>query len=221
MAVKLRVMHGPNAGKEIKIPTNEFVIGRDDDCHLKPRSDAVSRKHCVITISESQVIVRDMGSRNGTFINGDRVEGDRAVKVGDHLKVGPLEFEILIDHGLGGDKRPVVSSVQEAAARTFDAKVQDNDVSSWLEELDSKDKQRKSNDPETRQFKLEELAAADAPTTSMSDTSTNLKSDAPTVVGPVKGEKKEPGKLPQKAEQSAATSRDAANDMLKKFFNRR
>lgn len=221
MVVKLRVMHGPNAGKEIKIPVTQFVIGRDDDCHLRPRSDAVSRKHCVIAIHESTVMVRDLGSRNGTFINGDRVEGDRPVKVGDHLRIGPLEFEVLIDHGLGGDKRPSVNSIQEAAARTFDSRMQDTDVSSWLEELDSKDKQRKANDPETRQFKLDELPAAETPTTALRDTTLNQKPDQPTVTDSVKAAKKEPGKLPPKTEQATATSRDAATEMLKKFFNRR
>ena len=167
MLVKLKVMHGASAGKEIKIPKAEFLVGRGDECHLRPKSDAISRRHCVLVIDETQVTVRDLGSRNGTYVNGDRIEGDRVLKVGDHLKIGPLEFEVLIDHGLGGEKRPKVANIAEAAERTSDSSVVDTDVSAWLSELDEIDKVRKAADPDTRQFKMEEAENA-----TMSDTST-------------------------------------------------
>lgn len=231
MVVKLKVTHGPSAGKEIKIPRAQFLIGRGDECSLRPKSDAISRKHCLLLIESNQVVLRDLGSKNGTYVNGDRVEGDRALKPGDHLKVGPLEFEVLIDYGLGGDKRPKVESVADAAARTFDSSASDADVSSWLEEADELDRARRAVDPETRQFKLAEtdrVALSEANTTEVSvakgdtveksadDSTSGSDADSPKKPG-----KTEFGKLPQKAEQQTATSRDAAANMLKKFFNRR
>lgn len=219
MIVKLRVMHGPSSGKEIKILYNQFIIGRGDDCHLRPKSDAVSRQHCVIVVTDNQVLVRDMGSKNGTFVNGDRIEGDRPVKVGDHLKVGPLEFEMVIDHGLGGEKRPSVSSIQEAAVRTVDGRVQDTDVSSWLDEFDARDKVRKVADPETRLFKVAEVEEAAQAATA--DTVTEAVADTTTIIPNPAKEKKEPGKLPKRPEATSANSRDAASETLKKFFNRR
>ena len=222
MVVKLRVMHGPSAGKEIKIPDNQFVIGRGDDCHLRPKSDAVSRQHCIIVVNDSQVLVRDMQSKNGTYVNGDRVEGDRIVKVGDHLKVGPLEFEMVIDYGLAGDKRPSVTTVQEAAARTFDASVLDTDVSSWLEESDTKDKAQRAADPETRQFRMNASETDPSSESAIMDTTSNVRADeATTVISTGATDKKVPGKLPKRPDSTSANSRDAASEMLKKFFNRR
>lgn len=232
MFVKLKVTHGPSAGKEIKISRAQFLIGRGDECSLRPKSDAISRKHCLLLVEANQVIARDLGSKNGTYVNGDRVQGDRPLKPGDHLKVGPLEFEVLIDFGLGGEKLPKVSSIAEAATRTFDSNASDADVSSWLEEADEIDRARKAVDPETRQFKLEEtdrVALNDAATreveTAKSDTVNKSADDsqvvAATAEGAKKPDKKEFGKLPQKPDQQTANSRDAAAEMLKKFFNRR
>lgn len=227
MSVKLRVLHGANAGKEIKIPKEQFVIGRGEDCHLRPKSDAISRRHCILVVSQTQVVLRDLGSKNGTYVNGDRVEGERVLKSGDNLKIGPLEFQIVIDVGLpNGEKRPRVTNVKEAAARTFDSSVVDEDVSAWLEELDEIDKVRKAADPDTRQFKLEpgeEAAIEDADTKevpSASDNTQTISSDSKSAkLKPP--EKKPPGKLPPRPEIESANSRDAAAEMLKKFFNRR
>lgn len=229
MFVKLKVQHGANAGKEIKIPGPQFVIGRGEDCHLRPKSDAISRRHCILILSPSQVVIRDLGSKNGTHVNGDRVEGDRVLKAGDNLKIGPLEFEVLIDIGLGGEKRPRVTNVKEAAARTFDSSVVDEDVTSWLGELDEIDKVRKAADPETRQFKLEEterIPADDdtstkelpAPATEGTATVTSV-ADSKAIRKPP--EKKPPGKLPPPPTVETANSREAAAEMLKKFWNRR
>ncbi|MFO0817071.1 MAG: FHA domain-containing protein [Pirellulales bacterium] len=149
-------MHGPSAGKEIKISKAPFVIGRQDDCHLRPKSDAISRRHCELVFGESQVIIRDLGSKNGTYVNGDRVVGDRVLKLGDHLKVGPLEFEVQFDVGLSSEKRPKVAGVKDAALRSNDSSFGDADVSSWLDEPAVAGRSRPPVESETRQFKLEE-----------------------------------------------------------------
>ena len=79
MRVKLRVMQGAQAGREVVIPVSEFLIGRGEECHLRPRSDAISRNHCAIVVTENQVIVRDLGSKNGSYVNDKRVEGEQVV----------------------------------------------------------------------------------------------------------------------------------------------
>ena len=116
MRVRLRVMQGAQAGREIIIPVAEFLIGRGEECHLRPRSDAISRRHCAIAVSDQQVEVRDLGSKNGSFVNGERVEGSRMVESGDRFQVGPLQFEFVIEHRSGARKRPAVRDVKEVAA---------------------------------------------------------------------------------------------------------
>jgi pSer/pThr/pTyr-binding forkhead associated (FHA) protein len=137
MEVKLAVVHGKHAGQEIPIPGPKFFIGRAEDCNLRPHSDLVSRHHCVVMVEEGFVAVRDFNSKNGTFVNGQRIAGETELKSGDHLKVGQIEFEVQIAATIAGKKAPKVRSVQEAAARTVQsarpkAGGEELDVGDWF-----------------------------------------------------------------------------------------
>ncbi len=105
MEVKLKVLVGPNAGKELPVAGPKFLIGRAEDCQLRPRSDLISRHHCVLLIEEGLMTVRDFGSKNGTLINGERVRGECELKNGDKLTIGPLEFEFCVHVGVASKKR--------------------------------------------------------------------------------------------------------------------
>jgi pSer/pThr/pTyr-binding forkhead associated (FHA) protein len=118
MEVKLKVLVGPNAGKEVSVVGPKFLVGRAEDCQLRPRSDLISRHHCVLMIEDALLIVRDFGSKNGTLVNGERVIGERELAVGDRLQIGPLDFEVCIRTGIASKKRPKVEGVKDAAART-------------------------------------------------------------------------------------------------------
>ena len=220
MQARLKIAGGPNADKEIKVPGPECLIGRGDDCHLRTQSDAVSRRHCVIRTTENDVTVKDLGSRNGTFVNGEQVAQETVLLDGDHLRVGPLEFQIVLEQTVGRPKRPKVAGIKEVAARTAGAAetsstAELDDVANWLDEAEQVEKEKRVADPETRQFHLDE-------------TSHNLpkpgeKNDGETknLDGSKRPEKKSPGKLPPRPSTSGKDSREAASDMLKKFFNRR
>jgi pSer/pThr/pTyr-binding forkhead associated (FHA) protein len=97
MNVKLLVLHGRPQGKSFLFPPGEFIFGRGPECHIQPNSDWVSRQHCILRVTPETVIVRDLGSRNGTLVNGQRVRGERQLGHGDQLQVGPLVFEIRLD----------------------------------------------------------------------------------------------------------------------------
>jgi pSer/pThr/pTyr-binding forkhead associated (FHA) protein len=135
MEMKLRVDAGKNAGKEIRVPGRKFVIGRGEDCQLRAASDMISRRHCELTVEDSYAAVKDLGSRNGTLVNGEVISGETQLKSGDKLKVGPLEFEILLATGLTGKKHPPVHGVKEAAARSAKPESQihtEEDIAQWL-----------------------------------------------------------------------------------------
>jgi pSer/pThr/pTyr-binding forkhead associated (FHA) protein len=209
--VSLKVLVGGNVGKEIPVPVPRFLIGRSDECHLRPKSDAISRNHCTILVHDDEVSIRDLNSRNGTYINDERISGDRVLAAGDKLKIGKLEFEVLIKH-TKKDVEPVPDP------DTKDKKVGDSssvefDITEWLEEGNTKDKAKKS-DPDTRHFKLDETdrVALEAASKAGEDGEPAEKK-VPS--------KKGPGKLPERPKQNAANSREAAADMLKKFFNNR
>ncbi len=223
MRVKLRVLAGKNAGREIELSVPEFFIGRGDDCHLRPRSDLVSRQHTAIKIGDDGVKIRDLGSRNGTYLNGERIEDEQTVKPGDQLRVGRLEMEFLIDHSLPGKKRPKVKSVKDAAARTAKSDLEEMDISDWLEEADEIDREQRIADPDTRQFRLDETDRVVLEKASeASEQQTEEESESDTSEDRVKKIKdQKPGKLPKRPGAESKDSREAATEMLKQFFNRR
>src|SRR5437868_6082298 len=118
MEVKLRVIGGKNAGQELAVPGPKFVIGRIEGCQLRARSDSVADRHCELQVGEALVRIRDLGSTTGTFVNNERIAEARDLKMGDRLKIGPLEFEVCMSVKLATKKKPKVQSIGEAAART-------------------------------------------------------------------------------------------------------
>jgi pSer/pThr/pTyr-binding forkhead associated (FHA) protein len=211
MDVKLKVLTGKNSGKVISVPVKRFLIGRADGCHLRPKSDAISRNHCAILVNDDEVVVRDLNSRNGTFLNGDAVDGDHVLVTGDVLKVGKIEFELIVK----AKKKKKKENKPEPAKVKSDDGSMEFDVSEWLDEADVAARSAREADPETRQYKLDETDRI-ALEKSNQD---GEKTDKAELKRP---EKREPGKLPVTAASDLnTTSRDAAADMLKKFFNSR
>ena len=236
MKVKLKVANGSHAGTEIAVPGPEFVIGRQEGCDLRPKSETVSRRHCMISLTDSGVVVRDLKSRNGVYVNGSKIEDEVLLKPGDQLRVGKLEFEALIDYGLGASKKPHVASVKDAVSRVAGARKSENDIGDWLSEADEVERLRQLSDPETRQFRLddtkkvsaEDLAEdADAEAEEeVGDTtiaSEEQKTDSG-FFGRFKGKgkgKKEKGKLPARPSNDTKDTREAAANTLRRFFNNR
>ncbi|HEV3339117.1 MAG TPA: FHA domain-containing protein [Pirellulales bacterium] len=118
MRVVLRVHAGRNAGQEIPIRVDRFLIGRADDCHLRANSTQVSRYHCAVIVEEQQVWVRDYGSRNGTFVQGARVAERCRLNDGDQLQVGPLHFVVVLQQEPPGVPATGLDTQPSAAGET-------------------------------------------------------------------------------------------------------
>ena len=235
MQVKLKVLTGSHEGKEISVASEKFLIGRSESCQLRPKSESISRKHCIIVVRDGKILIQDLKSRNGTYVNDKRLPSDRAkvLSAGDHIALGKLKFELVVDHGLQGTKKPHVADVGDAAQRTVnaeDSRFEEVDVTSWLDEADQIDRVRKLSDPETRQFKIDDAAAREKeksesdPESSDSGDSTELSVSESSVVERLKEarKKKSPGKIPDNLKNTKKdSSRDAADDALKRFFSGR
>jgi predicted component of type VI protein secretion system len=133
LKVNLIVVSGKPEGKVIPLISPIFRIGRDESCHLRPNSVEVSREHTEITITDTAVVVRDLGSRNGTLVNGTRLEGSHRLKSGELLKVGPLTFAVSIQETAAstatGDGLNAASPSKKGAA--FESSPQ-GQIESWL-----------------------------------------------------------------------------------------
>lgn len=82
------------------LPPKILLIGRSRDCHLRLASKQVSKRHCALAPHGHSLSVCDLGSRNGTYVNGRRIMGQIRVKHGDELRVGPVQFRVCVPHTL-------------------------------------------------------------------------------------------------------------------------
>ena len=130
MIVKLVVHGGKNEGAVIVVNKPQFVIGRLPECNLRIESKALSRRHAQIDVSDGLVTVKDLGSTNGTFVDGKRITEPVELKNGQMLKIGPLETTVQISAEMHGAKNPKVASVKEAVNRvaTHNAAVDDGEI---------------------------------------------------------------------------------------------
>jgi predicted component of type VI protein secretion system len=100
MKLSLEVLtEGKQKGKTLPITLSQFLIGRDAQCHLRPASPLISKRHCALLQRDGKVYVRDFDSTNGTFVNEQQVRGEVELKNKDHLKVGPIAFVVLLQLG--------------------------------------------------------------------------------------------------------------------------
>ena len=97
LRAELKSVGGQHDGKLISLDADrKFLIGREQDCHLRPNSESISRHHCVFTLDEFCLRLRDLGSTNGTAVNGESITSQVRLEQGDRVTVGPLEFEVVL-----------------------------------------------------------------------------------------------------------------------------
>jgi pSer/pThr/pTyr-binding forkhead associated (FHA) protein len=206
MKLRLVVAGGVHDGKAIPINLPQFVIGRDPQCQLRPASPAISKRHCAVMVRGNQVFVRDFGSTNGTFVNGELVQGETEVRDGDQLKVGPLEFKV----GLEMNTAPKAAPKPAPAAATADAKNSEVDLSGPPSEGPASDK--------IADLLLDDDGAKPAVDASTLDTAESVPEGSTIMELPAPGK---PGAKPApKAVLGSGNTSSAAAEILKKYQRR-
>lgn len=91
---RLKVINGPEQGQILAVPlhTAPLFVGRGEECHLQLSDADASRRHVEVRRQGDEVIVQDLGSKNGLEINGQPQRGQHALADGDHLRVGSTEL---------------------------------------------------------------------------------------------------------------------------------
>ena len=77
---------------DIAVPLGTFFIGRGADCQLALDDPMVSRRHAALRIYAGSAAVEDLGSRNGVFLNGIRIERSEGLRDGDHIRIGSQDL---------------------------------------------------------------------------------------------------------------------------------
>ena len=96
MDVKLVMFKQDGQRKDLSLETPTTVIGRGEECSLRIPLMSVSREHCEVNVDEDEVVVKDLASSNGTYVNNARVN-EMSLNAGDRLVVGPVVFTVQID----------------------------------------------------------------------------------------------------------------------------
>ena len=94
----LLVLKGPNAKQTYQLDKDRVLLGRNSNCDIVfPANDfAISREHACIVRQQEKFFIEDMGSRNGTFVNGVPVKR-RELQHGDRVKIGESQFFFLFE----------------------------------------------------------------------------------------------------------------------------
>lgn len=94
MGYQLVVVRGRSANQALRLGNGITTVGRQADCQLRIGSSQVSRRHCQIYERDGKLIVMDLGSSNGTIVNGKKIEGMLVLKPGDVLTLGKVKLRV-------------------------------------------------------------------------------------------------------------------------------
>ena len=78
----------------VTLDEGEHVIGRDPDAEIYLDAPGVSRRHALIKVAAAGATVEDLGSKNGTSVGGQRVDGPRSIGDGDVITVGSVKLTV-------------------------------------------------------------------------------------------------------------------------------
>jgi pSer/pThr/pTyr-binding forkhead associated (FHA) protein len=149
MDANLVLLKKNGSQKVFPLPSSVTIVGRRHDCDLRIPLPTVSRRHCEFSENNEALEIHDLDSKWGTFVNGQRVNGQVPLKPGDTIRIGPLTFVCQID---GKPEKiapppeapaPEAPEAQQAAAEAVNEDLEDSfadlDASDSFIELDESD----------------------------------------------------------------------------------
>ena len=90
----LKILTGPQAGQIFPLQPGKSTIGRSSTCEVKIDSNSVSKEHAVVLVMEDKIILTDLNSRNGTYVNGVRIQNQR-LNFGDKMSLHDVLLDVM------------------------------------------------------------------------------------------------------------------------------
>jgi PAS domain-containing protein len=90
----VRILNGPQAGKIFQLKPGKNILGRGRECDIQVLSMGASKEHCEISVLPNKVVISDLGSRNGTMLNGVKIQRG-LLKPGDKASIHDVILEII------------------------------------------------------------------------------------------------------------------------------
>ena len=116
-------------GNTIELSRDLTVVGRKEDCDLRLDHKSISKFHCVIVRMENTLLLRDLGSTNGTMVNGKRIRR-ATLKNNDRLNIANLPCKVQISIGNAIEKNPQFEGTIQISNQDNDADEKDDDSNS-------------------------------------------------------------------------------------------
>jgi pSer/pThr/pTyr-binding forkhead associated (FHA) protein len=116
MRVVMVMFRADGQRRSFSVTRDITVIGRREDCDLRIPLGDVSRKHCRLILDGDNIRVEDLGSSNGTFRNGERVQ-QTELSAGDTLQVGPVVFVLQVNGAPADDELQPVTAQTAAGSK--------------------------------------------------------------------------------------------------------
>ena len=91
----LRVLTGKSKGKKMMLPDRQIKFGQGQQCDIRHKSKSVSEEHCLLTPVGNGILVKDLGSANGTFVENTRVVEEVLLRPNGVLRIGDVKFRLL------------------------------------------------------------------------------------------------------------------------------
>lgn len=95
--ILLRAMNGSIAGRQFTLAGGKGCVGRSHSCEVVVDVKGLSRKHCILEVADDRILVKDLGSKHGTFINNVRVDDQSFASDGDVLRLAKLAFRVTVN----------------------------------------------------------------------------------------------------------------------------
>lgn len=87
-------------GTRFPVRRGEYILGRSPYCSIVVSNALASRQHCAVRLFAQGLTITDLNSRNGTFVNGEKISTERSLHSGDVVRVGSDSIEVALTEGL-------------------------------------------------------------------------------------------------------------------------